>query len=128
MKISLCLPVAIRKHDTQRADMLVQCLESILAQTHQDYEVILKDAFPAESVKLHANVRECMEKFGPKLNYVACPDSGIFDGLNQALWWATGDILHFICVCINMVKYDYWWSILDWYINNLIHNSNLWYG
>ena len=77
--------------------MLVQCLESILAQTHQDYEVILKDAFPAESVKLHANVRECMEKFGPKLNYVACPDSGIFDGLNQALWWATGDILHFIC-------------------------------
>jgi glycosyltransferase involved in cell wall biosynthesis len=97
LKISLCLPVAIRKHDTQRADMLVQCLESILAQTHQDYEVILKDAFPAESVKLHANVRECMEKFGPKLNYVACPDSGIFDGLNQALWWATGDILHFIC-------------------------------
>ena len=97
MKISLCLPVAIKKHETQRADMLVQCLESVLAQTHQDYEVILKDAFPEESVKLHPQVRECMQKFGPRLNYVACPDNGIFDGLNQALWWATGDILHFIC-------------------------------
>jgi glycosyltransferase involved in cell wall biosynthesis len=97
LKISLCLPIAIRKHETQRAAMLVQCLESVLAQTHQDYEVILKDAFPEESVKLHANVRECMEKFGDRLNYVACPDKGIFDGLNQALWWAKGDILHFIC-------------------------------
>ena len=97
MKISLCLPVAIRAHETQRAAMLVECLESILAQKHQNYELIVKDAFPGESVKFHDNVRQTLRKFGPKVNYIAIADDGIFNGLNQALWWATGDILHFIC-------------------------------
>ena len=97
MKLSICIPVAFRADDTQRADMLVQCLESILAQKHEDYEVILKDGFPTESVKWHDNVRDTLRKFGRKMNYVAFADKGIFDGLNQALWWATGDILHFMC-------------------------------
>lgn len=97
MKISLCMPVSIRANETQRADMLVQCLESILAQEHQDYELILKDANPGESVKYHDNVRQALRGFGKRLNYVAIADKGIFDGLNQALWWATGDIMHFIC-------------------------------
>jgi hypothetical protein len=97
MKFSLMLPVKIGAANTTRAAMLVECLESILAQTHQDYEVILKDANPGEPVKFHDNVRETMRKFGPKLNYIAMEDKGIAHGFNQALWWATGDIYHSIC-------------------------------
>lgn len=91
------LPVKISAANTTRAAMLVDCLESILSQTHQDYEVILKDANPGEPVKFHDNVRETMRKFGSKMNYICMADSGIADGFNQALWWATGDIYHSIC-------------------------------
>lgn len=96
MKFSLIVPVAIRTNDIQRAKFLVECLESILVQTHTDYEVILKDAFPKDPVKNHDNVRTTMQKFGSKLNYIAMADKNVTDGINQALWWATGDIFHIV--------------------------------
>jgi glycosyltransferase involved in cell wall biosynthesis len=97
VKISMCIPVLIKPDDIKRLDMLVDCLLSILKQSHTDYEVILKDALPQTPVTLNKRVAETINAFGSQINYVACADKNIHDGLNQALWWATGDILHYIC-------------------------------
>lgn len=97
MKISMCIPVLIQPNDTKRLDMLVDCLLSILKQSHTDYEVILKDALPQTPVTLNKRVADTINAFGPQINYIACADKNIHDGLNQALWWATGDVLHYIC-------------------------------
>lgn len=96
MKFSLLIPVAIHAMDTRRAEMLVECLDNIRSQTHQDYEVILKDAFLKEPVTLHKNVNDAIGRLWPHVNYFAMPDKNITDGLNQALWWATGDIIHWL--------------------------------
>lgn len=93
----MCIPVLIQSDDTKRLDMLVDCLLSILNQSHTDFEVVLKDALPQTPVKLSKRVAETIRMFGSKLNYIACPDKNIHDGLNQALWWTKGDILHYIC-------------------------------
>ena len=97
MKISIIIPVALKATDSKRGAMLIDCLQSILHQTHTDYDVVVKDAFPHEPVTLHAGVRETMRLFGRKLNYIAFADKNITDGVNQALWWTTGDILHYTC-------------------------------
>ena len=97
MKISMCIPVLIKPDETKRLDMLVTCLFSILQQSHTDFEVVLKDALPQTPVQMNKKVKDAMRLFGTRLNYIACADKNIHDGLNQALWWATGDILHYIC-------------------------------
>ena len=96
MNFSILTPVAIRATDTQRAQMLVECLQSIKNQTHQDYEVILKDAYPQEPVTLHSEVCQILYSM-PKVKYICRPDTGMTDGLNQALHAATGEILHIVC-------------------------------
>lgn len=96
MKISLCLPVSFSLSHQKRAGMLVECLESILCQTHQDFEVILKDASKTP-VTANAKIARLVNDFGTKLSHLTIPDNGIFSGLNQALRQSTGDVLHFIC-------------------------------
>jgi hypothetical protein len=91
------MPVAIHQTDTKRLRMLEEALESIRAQKHEDYEVVLKDAFPQEPVKNNISIYKLMREFGSKMHYVAYADKGMTDGLNQALYWSTGDILHIVC-------------------------------
>jgi hypothetical protein len=93
--------------------MLVECLESIRNQTHQDYEVILKDAFPQEPVTSHPQVCEILYSM-PKVKYICQPDTGMTDGLNQALYNATGEILHIVCGddslgSVDILSYVYGW-------------------
>lgn len=97
MKFSILTPVAIKSTDAQRADMLVECLENANAQTHQDFEIILKDAYHLEPVIRHKKVRDILHKMQSKVNYICLADTGMTDGLNQALWHATGQIMHIVC-------------------------------
>lgn len=96
MKFSLCLPVSFSPSDQKRPRMLIECLDSILQQTHTDFEVILKDSseFP---VTTNPEISKIVKNFGPKLTHLIAPDNSIFSGLNQALRQSVGDILHFIC-------------------------------
>lgn len=96
MKFSLCLPVSFSSSDQKRPRMLVECLDSILQQTHTDFEVILKDASEVP-VTANPEVAAIVKEFGSKLTHLIAADRGIFSGLNQALRQSTGDILHFIC-------------------------------
>jgi glycosyltransferase involved in cell wall biosynthesis len=89
MKISLCLPVF------KRPVMLAECLESVLAQDYDNYEVVMKDGcreFPA-----HHSIPSQFQALGSRLRYILSDDEGIFPALNEALGNATGDILYFLC-------------------------------
>jgi glycosyltransferase involved in cell wall biosynthesis len=97
MKFSLLIPIAIHRDNNRRAEMLENCLQSILRQSHDDYEVVLKDAFPDEPVTSFPQVANTMKAFGTHLKYVISRDGGIRSGTNQALHNATGDVLYILC-------------------------------
>ena len=85
MKFSFVIPISIRKTNATRAAMFMDCLESIFAQSHKDYEIIIKNADVGENIS------------GEKIKYYECADKGITDGLNQGLQYVTGDIIHWLC-------------------------------
>jgi glycosyltransferase involved in cell wall biosynthesis len=91
MKISVCLPVF------DRAEMLGNALETILEQTHSDWEVVLKDGCLERPAVGNPFLKEQFKRLGPRLRYMLSKDGGIFPALNEALRYSTGDVLHFMC-------------------------------
>lgn len=91
MKISLCLPVF------DRAEMLANALESVLLQTHPDYEVVIKDGCIRRPAITNPFLRDQFRRLGSRLNYVLGEDKGIFPALNQALEHSKGELLYFMC-------------------------------
>ena len=91
MKISICLPVF------DRSEMLGNALDSILKQTHSDFEVVIKDGCLARPAIVSGAIREQKRWLGARLKYVLSKDCGIFPALNEALEFATGDVLYFMC-------------------------------
>ena len=74
--------------------MLANFLQSVLAQSHSDYEVVIKDGSVERPAIADWGIRALFEDLGPRLRYTITMDNGIFHGANQALQAATGDILY----------------------------------
>ena len=91
MKISLCLPCY------QRPELLAFCLDSVLRQTHADYEVILKDGCTIHPVLIEPILERRVTRLGRRLRYILSADGGIFPALNEALKNSTGELLYFLC-------------------------------
>ncbi len=70
-------------------DKLQQTLQSILRQSYGDYEVIVKDAGSTDGSlsKLPSD---------PRIRVITSKDSGIYDGMNQALDEAKGQYIYFL--------------------------------
>lgn len=70
-------------------DKLIQTIRSILSQTEQDYEIIVKDANSddgsIESLPTDERIRIIRER-----------DHGIYDGMNAAVRETRGEILYFL--------------------------------
>ena len=70
-------------------DKLNQTLDSILAQTYQDYEILVKDGGSKdgsiEGMRQDARIKLFVEK-----------DTGIYEAMNQAVSHATGDFVLFM--------------------------------
>lgn len=65
--------------------------ESILAQTHEDYEVIVVDgASKDNTIEI---VKEYEPLFNGRLRYISERDKGIYDAMNKGIAMATGDII-----------------------------------
>ena len=84
MKFSFVIPVRIT--DKTRAQMLMDCLDSIKKQTHQNFEIIIKDSYENKTPTICSRIK-----------YIPSTDKGITDGLNQGLQHVTGDIIHWLC-------------------------------
>lgn len=71
------------------AEFLTAMVDSVLEQTYPDFELILADASPDDSVKT------ALEKYEDKrIVYLALKENGgISDNTNQGLWAATGDYI-----------------------------------
>ncbi|HXG48010.1 MAG TPA: glycosyltransferase [Methylomirabilota bacterium] len=67
-----------------RAHCISSAVESVLAQTFQDFEIIVVDDGSTD------NTSEVMAKFGPRVQYTVCPHRGKSATLNAGLVLARG--------------------------------------
>ncbi len=91
MKFSICLPVF------DRPAMLANALRTVARQTHYDLEVVVKDGCLARPAPQDGEVQAAFRSLAHRVRYVLSADRGIFPALNEALRYATGDVLYFMC-------------------------------
>lgn len=66
-------------------------IESVLRQTHQDWELIIKDGGSKDTT---LNIcHELEARCGGRMKIISGPDSGIYDAMNQGIEAATGDVI-----------------------------------
>ena len=66
-------------------------IESVLNQTHQDWELIIKDGGSKDSTL--EICREYESSCTGRLRIISCPDKGIYDAMNQGVALSCGDIV-----------------------------------
>lgn len=66
-------------------------LESILSQTYQDYEVIIKDGGSTDNTK--EIVDEYIPKFNGRLKWHSERDNGLYDAMNKGIQLTSGDVI-----------------------------------
>ena len=66
-------------------------IESVLRQTHQDWEMIIKDGGSKDSTL--EICRELSERADGRMKIISNPDKGIYDAMNQGVEAATGDVV-----------------------------------
>lgn len=73
------------------AATLADTLDSILRQTHQDYEVIIQDGVSTDNT---LDIAHCYEqRFGGRLRIFSEKDNGLYDAMNRGISHATGDVI-----------------------------------
>lgn len=84
-------------------DRLVETVKSVARQNYTDYEVIVKDGGSRDGSleALRAYLREqelfsSQEGFVRRVKILEQPDTGIYDGMNQATQAAEGEYLYFL--------------------------------
>lgn len=70
-------------------DKLRDTIDSILEQTYGEYEVIVKDASSTDNSLSKIPIND-------KIEIISAKDTGIYDGMNQAVSYATGDYYVFL--------------------------------
>lgn len=66
-------------------------IESVLKQTYKDVEFIIKDGGSKDDTL--DICREYEPRFGGRMKIISCPDTGIYDAMNQGIEAATGDVV-----------------------------------
>ena len=74
---------------------LKETLDSIKMQTFKDYEVVIKDGGSSDGALDELEAEGYFAEF-PAVNIVRRPDGSIYDGMNQALTYATGQYVQFL--------------------------------
>lgn len=71
-----------------RANTIVQAVESVLSQSHHDIELLVQDGGSTDgSLKVLQQIED------PRLHIVSETDRGIYDAINRAIARATGDVI-----------------------------------
>lgn len=66
-------------------------LESVLGQSHQDYEILIIDGGSTDNTKMI--VDEYLPKFGDRLKWYSGKDKGLYDAMNKGISRATGNVV-----------------------------------
>lgn len=76
-------------------ERLKQTINSIVCQTFQDYEVIIKDGGSGDGSLAFLEKEQILLQ-NPQIKLVQTPDKSIYDGMNQALSHAEGRYVQFL--------------------------------
>ncbi len=76
-------------------ERLKQTIDSILMQTDKDYEIILKDGGSTDGT-IEKLSKEVSPKTHETLTVIQSSDTGIYDGMNQALQYVNGKYVQFL--------------------------------
>lgn len=77
-----------------RADTIRDTIESILAQTYEDWEHIIVDgASKDNSLEI---ISDYQDKYNGRLKLISEKDKGIYDAMNKGIALATGDYIGFL--------------------------------
>lgn len=66
-------------------------IESLMRQTHQDWELIIKDGGSKDTTL--EICREFEKECGGRMKIISSPDKGIYDAMNHGVETATGDVI-----------------------------------
>lgn len=78
-------------------DKLVETMKSVAAQTYRDYEVVVKDGGSRDgSLEALREYLTGQEELRTAVRILEQPDTGIYDGMNQATREAWGEYLYFL--------------------------------
>ncbi len=84
MKISVALPI----HNMKRADyFLNRCLDSLLIQSFEDFEVVITDNSPDNKLE------KIVKTYGMRINYSMNPRKGMAQNTNEAIKHSKGDLI-----------------------------------
>ena len=72
------------------AATIADTLNSVLQQTHQDFEIIVVDGVSSDNPL--DIVRSFETKMQGKLHIISEPDKGLYDAMNKGLRRATGEV------------------------------------
>ena len=73
---------------------LLDTIESIISQKYQNYEIVIKDGESTDgSIEM---VRERFAEKIERIQIISRADSGIYDAMNQACSYATGEYYMFL--------------------------------
>lgn len=64
--------------------MLAECLDSVLAQSWADYEVVMKDGCLSAPARNSTLLNRHFKELGTRLRYILSEDSGIFPGFERS--------------------------------------------
>ena len=70
---------------------LLETVENILKQTYKDFEIIVKDGGSTDE-----SLSKVKDLNSPFVKIVETPDKGIYDAMNEAVKYATGDYVLFL--------------------------------
>lgn len=85
MKISIIIATY------NRGSLLPNALDSILAQTYQNYEVCIVDGDSDDGTL--SIIREYEPRFGGRLRWISESDRGLYDAMNKGITMSTGDVI-----------------------------------
>ena len=84
MKVSILIPTY------NRANLVPRAIESVLAQTYKDYEIIVVDDGSTD------NTKQVLENYKDRIKYFFEPNAGVSAARNLGLKYISGDFLVFL--------------------------------
>ena len=103
---------------------LLDTIDSIINQTYQNYEIIIKDGESTDgSVE---QVKSCYAEQMERIRIISQRDSGIYDAMNQACTYAKGDYYLFLNTGDSFYDEYVLEKITDGIVEKNIEISSLW--
>lgn len=89
--LTITMKISIVTAAYNSADTIRHTIESVLAQTHQDFEYIVVDG--ASDDGTIDILRQYEDRFEGRMRWISEKDKGLYDAMNKGFFMATGEIV-----------------------------------